>query len=197
MNEIQSKIRNRVEKFINSDTDECLEYHYIGGDGYGQIQFYHNGKNNKYKPHRLVYELLNNCILTPKELILHKCDNPPCCNPKHLFKGTDLDNVLDKVAKGRQAKGKKHGRYKTGYYSKFDPVKKPEPVFESLHSRSLTKEQAIEIKKILLNKGYKTYEKISEETGVKISVLIDIARGKTYKNVQIPTSPLIINKLNN
>lgn len=41
--------------------------------------------------------------------VLHRCDNPPCTNPEHLFLGTDADNIADCIAKGRNSRGPEHG----------------------------------------------------------------------------------------
>lgn len=58
--------------------------------------------------HRFAYEMFVGLI--PKgRLVLHECDTPPCCNPKHLFLGDHNSNAQDKVRKGRQARGENHG----------------------------------------------------------------------------------------
>ena len=65
-------------------------------NGYGS--FYMNRRN--IRAHRYSYELVNGAI-PPGMYVCHHCDNPPCCNPSHLFSGTNSDNILDAVSKGR------------------------------------------------------------------------------------------------
>lgn len=59
-----------------------------------------NGRKRNFLAHRVAYELANGEI--PKGLfVLHRCDNPVCCNPKHLFLGTQSDNAKDMWRKNR------------------------------------------------------------------------------------------------
>lgn len=68
-------------------------------------------KKTKEYTHRLAYAWVNGPI-PPGMCVLHHCDNPPCCNPDHLFLGTHADNVADMVAKGRQQRGEASGHAK-------------------------------------------------------------------------------------
>ena len=86
---------------ISSQSNDkgCWLYTKILMKGYGHI----NINGIKVPAHRISYELHNGEI--PHGLyICHKCDVRNCVNPHHLFPGTHLDNMQDKVHKGRASK---------------------------------------------------------------------------------------------
>lgn len=84
---------DRVSKLDNG----CWEFTgYRSKKGYGEIKV--DGRMEK--THRQAWLLTFGAI--PLSLqVLHRCDNPPCINPSHLFLGTNKDNVADRVAKNR------------------------------------------------------------------------------------------------
>lgn len=60
--------------------------------------------------HRLAWMARTGQSLGRLQFVCHRCDNPPCINPAHLFVGTPRDNTADMIAKGRQWPGPRPGR---------------------------------------------------------------------------------------
>lgn len=77
-----------------------------GGYGIFTIGLKSRKTNRTVIAHRLAWLIENPFdALSPDDFICHKCDNPPCCRPDHLFVGTQADNIRDMVAKGRDRAG--------------------------------------------------------------------------------------------
>jgi hypothetical protein len=79
--------------------DQCWPWK-GGRDRQGYGQFYNRGA------HRQAWFLISGAM--PALCVLHRCDNPPCCNPCHLWLGTQQDNQRDKFEKGRTPRGENH-----------------------------------------------------------------------------------------
>lgn len=87
----------------------------LSSNGYGKLS---DDNGRTVGAHRLSYEIARGPI--PEGLfVLHKCDVRNCVRPSHLFLGTQKQNMEDKVFKGREARGERHG-------SKTRPKTRPE-----------------------------------------------------------------------
>lgn len=112
--DFSDKDRTRFYGKINTTTpDACHEWiAWRRKDGYGQLRV---GKRF-ILAHRIAYMLHHNVELpTPSTengtWVLHHCDNPPCCNPAHLYLGTHKDNMRDKAIRNRvNSTGEANGR---------------------------------------------------------------------------------------
>ena len=95
--ELDTHFWSKVKQLGPYDCWPWLEVKNDKGYGYFRV-----GKR-KVLAHRYAYVHRYKEYITPDDLICHHCDNPSCCNPNHLFKGTVKDNNDDKINKGRHA----------------------------------------------------------------------------------------------
>lgn len=99
------KMYNQLNKNFKRLDNGCIEFTgHTDIKGYGKINV--SGKTER--THRVSYHLFNKSILgSPDRQVLHKCDNPSCINPHHLYEGTNSDNVKDRVKRNRGAVGER------------------------------------------------------------------------------------------
>jgi len=115
--------------------------------------------------HRFSWEIHNEQKTPPKMFVLHRCDNPECVNPDHLFLGTHQDNMDDKVSKNRQAKG--------------DSFKNRKPAFGSKNGLSkLTDQKAMQI---FLDD--RPQRKIAADYGITQTSVFYIKSKRTWRHI--------------
>lgn len=153
-------------------SDDCWEWKSGKRKGKGYGAFLFNGKNEL--AHRIAWILAFDGV--PEGIyVLHRCDNPGCVNPKHLFLGTHQDNMEDMVAKNRQASGDRQGL-------SADPTKAARG---ERHGRAtITEDQAKAIKSY----GWQgcRASNISIFMDIDQQVVSKILRGRTWKHIPEP-----------
>jgi DNA-binding transcriptional regulator YiaG len=92
--------------------------------------------------------------------VLHRCDNKMCCNPAHLFVGSQKDNIHDAIGKGRNSRGEHH------------PGAKLKPA------------GVVEIRR-LRNDLHLPLKEIASRFGVTDSLVSHIATGKIWKHIPL------------
>jgi hypothetical protein len=106
--------------------------------------------------HRLVWKVINGDI--PEGMcVCHKCDNPQCVNPDHLFLGTHQDNMTDMVNKNRARPGKVKGE-----------------------SHGMTSLSSAQVEEIRMAEGV-TQRELAIKYGVSQGTISNIRRGATWK----------------
>lgn len=87
-------LRSKYEKLVIKQ-DGCWQWNGATQKGYGALLF----MRKNIRAHRASW-ILHNGQIPDSMHVLHKCDNPPCSNPEHLFLGSHKDNMKDMRSKG-------------------------------------------------------------------------------------------------
>ena len=150
------------EKVIKHDGG-CWEWTaYRDRNGYGTIGSDQPRKSDLYA-HRVSWEIHNGPV-PGGMLVCHHCDNPQCTNPKHLFLGTQQDNINDMMKKGRYGKRSYHKG-------------------EDHHNSVLSRESAAKIKNHKDEFPGWNYTEIGEHFGVSKEQARRIAIGECWAHV--------------
>ncbi len=140
---------------------ECIEW--LGArdkNGYGRIK---PQTKKRMRAHRFSYQCFIGEI-PEGYLVCHKCDNPSCVNPEHLFLGTPKDNTRDMHKKGR---------------AKCNLVGLP---MKMLPNSKLNKEQVLEIRK-LIKEGKILQKEIAKMFNVHCSTILNIKKCRTWYHI--------------
>lgn len=188
MNELKFSDK-QIERFWNGvdrmGDDDCWDWTgHRSPSGYGRITIDYKG----YRTNRLAWMVTNGPI--PDGLFAcHKCDNPACCNPKHLFLGTHDDNMRDMAEKGRSALGDRNGsrlyperlaRGDKNFYRMF-----PECALQGEKSPlAVLDDQTVRLIRFVYGNGGYTLTGLGKIFGVSFSTIHLIIKNKRWGHLQ-------------
>jgi hypothetical protein len=187
MNKRKSLEERFWEKVDKKGSEECWEWKAgISGSGYGT--FWLDGKS--FRTNRVSYELFYGKI-PPDMFICHHCDNPKCVNPTHLFLGTNSDNMMDAVKKGKLlgGRGDRNGSHthpeRVARGDKSSARLHPEsvPRGESHHWARLDDDKVKEIRQLYAN-GTISQQRLAIKFGVTQSAIWAIVNKKTWRHIK-------------
>lgn len=135
--------------------------------GYGTVTYH----QKHMRAHRVAYILFRGEI-PEGMLVCHKCDNPSCCNPSHLFLGTNADNMKDRDRKKRQCRGEARSAV----------ARKHSPRGSRHHKAVINEDQVREIR-VMHSKGIPR-KKIAEHIGVRINVIHRVVTRRFWRHVE-------------
>lgn len=134
--------------------------------GYGRF----DTEGRHLRAHRVAYLTFRGPI-PGGTLVCHSCDNPPCVNPAHLWLGTNHENILDALAKGRHKNRVNLPR----------PEQQNLAIGERNGSAVLTQGQVVELR--LMAAGGMQFKLLAKEFGVCPSTIADIVHRRKWKHV--------------
>lgn len=149
---------------------------HIGTSGYGVVTITRPNTEPKWMAHRIAYTIAHGQSVGGQH-VCHSCDNPPCCNPAHLWLGTDADNRRDCATKGR-ASGNPHPR--TDHLQAHPNFNMPKG--EDHHKAKLTPRMVSDIRR-RYERGTVGYRKLGDLFGVSPMTIKAIVTRKTWKDV--------------
>lgn len=141
--------------------------------GYGQFIVRRDGKTKVMTAHRFSFNLFNGGIPDGMS-VLHRCDNRQCCNPAHLFSGTQLENIQDMVGKGRGSRGRVELLSGDNHWAKRMPERIPTG---SRHYAAKLTEAIVREARA----SSATHRELAEKYGVSTSTMCDARNGDTWR----------------
>lgn len=156
-------------------SDACWPW--IGATAHGYGQFHVAAGSPNQRAHRVSLALSGRAI--PAGMcVCHSCDNPPCCNPDHLWLGTVMDNTQDAARKGRLATGERNSSLR--HPERLNPARG-----ESSGRAKLTEADILAIRHAFAVDGVAKAE-IGRKYGVTQPNIHAIVRGRTWAHVGGP-----------